>query len=114
METEDKGQLPIKTAASVKENTRIVTLEVFHEKETGQSLCILLDNNRSKVRIRVIFAPQENVISNKELKIMYNNISNQISDVQKKGNKFLYCDFNARVGRYIEGNKPTVRGCRKS
>ena len=45
---------------------------------------------------------------------MYNNISNQISDVQKKGNKFLYCDFNARVGRYIEGNKPTVRGCRKS
>ena len=88
METEDKVQLPIKTAASVKENTRIVTLEVVHEKETGQSLCILLDNNRSKVRIRVIFAPQENVISNKELKIMYNNISNQISDVQKKGNKF--------------------------
>ena len=57
METEDKGQLPIKTAASVKENIRIVTLEVGHEKETGQSLCILLDNNRSKVRIRVIYAP---------------------------------------------------------
>ena len=56
METEDKGQLPIKTAASVKENIRIVTLEVVHEKETGQSLCILLDNNRSKVRIRVIYA----------------------------------------------------------
>ena len=64
---------------TVKENIRTVTLEVAQEKEIGQSLWILLDNNRSKIRIGVTCAPQENVTSNNELKIMYNNISKQIS-----------------------------------
>ena len=41
---------------AVKENIRTVTLEVAQEKETGQSLWILLDNNRSKIRIGVIYA----------------------------------------------------------
>ena len=46
---------------AVKENKRTVTLEVVKEKETGQSLYILVDSNRSEIRIRVIYAPQENV-----------------------------------------------------
>ena len=53
--------------------------EVAQEEEIGQSLCILLclllDSNRSKIRI--IYAPQQNVISNNDLKTMYNNISKQ-------------------------------------
>ena len=46
---------------AVKENKRTVILEVVQEKQTGQSLCILVDSNRSEIRIRVIYAPQENV-----------------------------------------------------
>ena len=34
---------------ALKENIRTVTLEVAQEKEIGQSLWILLDNNRSKI-----------------------------------------------------------------
>ena len=64
---------------AVKENIRTVMLEVAQEKEIGQSLWILLDNNRSKIGIGVLCIPQENVTSNNELKIMYNNISKQIS-----------------------------------
>ena len=56
--------------AAVKENIRTVILEVAQEKEIGQSLLILLDNSRSKIRIGVIYAPQENVTSNNVLKIM--------------------------------------------
>ena len=41
---------------AVKENIRKVTLEVIQEKEIGQSLWILLDNNISKIRIGVIYA----------------------------------------------------------
>ena len=48
------------------------------EKETGQSLWTLLDKNRSEIRIGFKYAPQEHVMSNNELKIMYNNISKQI------------------------------------
>ena len=70
---------------------------------------ILLDNNRSKIRIGVIYAPQENVTSNNELKIMYNNISKQISIAQEERQQVLILgDFNAKVGTYIEGNKRTM------
>ena len=94
---------------AVKENIKTVTLEVTQEKEIGQSLWILLDNNRSKIRIGVIYAPQEHVTSNNELKVMYNNISKQISIAQEERQQVLILgDFNAKVGTYIEGNKPTV------
>ena len=42
---------------AVKENIQTVTLEVAQEKEIGLSLWILLDNNGSKIRIGVIYAP---------------------------------------------------------
>ena len=101
---------------AVKENIKTVTLEVTQEKEIGQSLWILLDNNRSKIRIGVIYAPQENVTSNNELKVMYNNISKQISIAQEERQQVLILgDFNAKVGTYIEGNKPAVtKGGRES
>ena len=59
----------------MKESIKTVTLEVAQEKEIGQSLGIILDNNISKIRIGVIYAPQENVTSNNKLKVMHNNIS---------------------------------------
>ena len=55
----------------VKEKITVI-LEVAQEKEIRQSLWILLDNNRSNIRMRAIYVPQENVTSNNELKIMYN------------------------------------------
>ena len=73
----------------VKENIKTVTSEVAQEKEIGQSLWILLDNKRRKVRIGVIYAPQENVTSNNELKVMYNNISKRTSIAQEERQQVL-------------------------
>ena len=93
----------------VKENIRKVTLEVAQEKETEKSLWKLVDNNRSNIIIGVIYVLQENVISSNEVKIVYNNISKQILIAQEKRQQVLILgDFNAKVGTYIEGNKPTV------
>ena len=40
---------------------------------------------------------------------MYNNISKKISIGQEERKQVLILgDFNAKVGTYIEGNKPTV------
>ena len=75
---------------------------------------ILLDNNRSKIRIGVIYAPQENVTPNNELEIMYHNISKQISIAQEEKQEVVILgDFNAKVGTYIEGIKPAVTKGRK-
>ena len=41
--------------------------------------------------------------------LMYNVISKQISIAQEERQQVLILgDFNAKVGRHIEGNKPTV------
>ena len=63
---------------AVIENERAATLKVVQEKEATQSLWILEDNNRSKIKLGHIYALQENVTSNNKFKIMYNNISKQI------------------------------------
>ena len=53
--------------------------------------------------------PQENVTSSNELKIMYSNISKQISTAQEERQKVLiFRDFSAKVNAYIEGNKPKI------
>ena len=44
----------------------------------GQSLWILQTNTKKKNRIGVIYAPQENVTPNNELKLMYEDIREQI------------------------------------
>ena len=96
---------------TVKENKRSVTLEVAQEKETGKSFSILADNNtRSKmITIGALYIPQENVTSNNELKIMYNNINKQILITQEERQQVLILgDFSSKVGIYIESNKPTV------
>ena len=48
---------------AVKQNIKTVTLELAQEKEIGQILGILLDNNRSKITIGVRYASQENTAS---------------------------------------------------
>ena len=95
---------------AVKENKRSVTLEVAQEKETGKSFSILADNNnRSKITIGALYIPQENVTSNNELKIMYNNINKQILITQEERQQVLILgDFSSKVGTYIESNKPAV------
>ena len=92
-----------------KENMKAVTLQVAQENKTGESFWILLDNNRSKIKIEAIYVPQENVTSNNQIKIMYNNVRKQIWIVQEKWKQVLILgDFNAKVVTYIEGNKETM------
>ena len=58
---------------------------------------------------------EKNVTSNNELKIMYNNISQQISVIQEETLLVLILgNFNVKVGTFIQGNKPTLtKGRRK-
>ena len=78
---------------AVKENIKTITVEVAQEKEIGQSLQILLDNNRSNIRIGVIYAPKQNVTSNNELKTTNNNISKQISIAQEERQQVIILEI---------------------
>ena len=60
-------------------------------------------------RIDVIYAPQENVTPNNELKLMYEDIREQIKiEKEEKQQILITGDFNAKIGEAIEGNKTQV------
>ena len=75
----------------------------------GQNLLILLTNTKKKIRIGVICAPQQNVTANNELKLMYEDIREQIKIGKEEKQQILILgDFNAKIGEAIEGNKTQV------
>ena len=92
----------------VRDNTKN-SLELKKENKVGQCLLILLTNTKKKIRIGVIYEPQKNVTSNNELKLMYEDIREQIKIGKEEKQQILIIgDFNAKIGEAVEGNKTQV------
>ena len=71
-----------------------------------KSLWILLANTKKKITIGVIYAPQEKVTPNNKLKLMYEDIREQIKTrIKEKQQILILEDFNAKIGAAIKGNK---------
>ena len=52
----------------VRDNRKNIDLELTQQNKVGLSLWILLTNTKKKIRVVVIYAPQENVRPNNEFK----------------------------------------------
>ena len=60
-------------------------------------------------KLGAIYAPQENVTPNNELKLMYEDIREQIKIGKEEEKQILIIeDFNAKIGEAIESNKTQV------
>ena len=71
-----------------------------------KSLWILLANTKKKITIGVIYALQEKVTPNNKLKLMYEDIREQIKKrIKEKQQILILEDFNAKIGAAIKGNK---------
>ena len=93
----------------VRDNIKNISLELTQENKVGQSLWILLTNTKKKIRIGVIYAPQENVTPNNELKLMYEDIREQIKIGKEEKQQILIIGgFNAKIGEVVDGNKTQV------
>ena len=53
----------------VRNSIKTISVEVSRYDEVGQTLWILLNKQRQKIRIGVIYGPQENMTPNNELKL---------------------------------------------
>ena len=62
----------------VTDNIKHISLELTQENNVGQSTWILVANTKKKIRVGVIYGPQENVTPNNQLKIMYEDIREQM------------------------------------
>ena len=94
---------------AVKENISGSMLTVEEERKIGEYLWVVIDNHRIKIRIGIVYAPQETKTKKKDLERMYKRIERQILIAEEEGQKLILVgDFNAKVGEIISGNKEEV------
>ena len=88
---------------AVKDTLKTITMQVKQETEIGQ---ILLNNQKKKKKIKVgvIYAPQEGVTPNKELKKLYTSITEEIIKAKEENQSIIIGDVNAKIGDRIKGN----------
>ena len=93
----------------VRDNIKNISLELTQENNVDQSLWILITNTKEKIRVGVVYAPQENVTQNNKLKIMYEDIREQTKiEKEEKQQRLILRDLNAKIGATIVGNKAQV------
>lgn len=68
--------------ASLKDNIETLTIKIYTEEKFGQQLWILIDNKNIRMKLGIRYAPQENTTLNKNLKIMYSAIKQQIKQAK--------------------------------
>ena len=86
----------------------MITIKEYKNHDC-EMLWMKLDNGENKIRIGVIYMPQESRTLLKELKVVYQVIEEQINLAKEKGEKILLMgDFNCKIGTVIQGNKEDV------
>ena len=93
----------------VKMELENITTLVNKSNDVGETLWILIDNNRIKLRVGIIYAPQESRTPKEKLESMYEKIDEQILLAKAKEQKLLILgDFNCKIGKEIIGNRVDV------
>ena len=86
---------------------KTITKQGKYVTEVGQTLWILLNNQKKKIKVGVIYPSKESVTLNKELKkiVHINNIRNHKS--KEKDQQSITGDFNAKIGnrKHVSSNK---------
>ena len=90
----------------VRRELKYITTEVKKTKEHLESIWVVINNNRIKIRIGVVYFPQEKDQNQKEI---YDIIKQQIHESRERDESIMIVgDFNSRVGEAIEGNNKKV------
>ena len=86
-----------------------VLTTVGEERENCEILWMKLDNGRARVKIGVVYMPQEKSTKTPELKKIYRQIEEEVIKThQAKESIIILGDFNCKVGEKIQGNDSEV------
>ena len=70
---------------------------------------MLLNNQKKKIKVGVIYAPQEGVTPNKELKKLHTSITEEIIKAKEDDQQSIITGyFNSKIGDSINGNMSAV------
>ena len=88
---------------AVREELKNITVEVKRSNEHLESLWILINNDKTKLRIGAVYFPQE---KDQKLKEIYEEIKEQVEMARNKEEALMIVgDFNCKVGNKISGNR---------
>ena len=91
---------------AIRKEIKNITVEVKRTKESVESLWILINNTKIKIRIGVMYLPQE---ADQNLKEIHRIIKEQARECGEKSQSLIIVgDFNCRIGSKIPGNAPKV------
>ena len=91
---------------AVRKELKNVTTEVKRTKDAMESLWIVINNHRIKIRIGIVYLPQE---QDQDLKEIYSIIKQQVEESEKEDEALIIIgDFNCKVGKSIDGNKDKI------
>ena len=89
------------------EHLMVSTVE--HKLHDAEILWQKMYNNKIKLKIGVIYMPQESRTNLESLREIYRLIEEEVADAQQKGESILILgDLNCKVGKTIEGNKDEI------
>ena len=97
---------------AVRKELKNISIEVKRTTEYLESLWIVINNNKIKLRIGVVYFPQE---QDQNLEEIYSILKEQVQESGKRDESIMIMgDFNCRVGMEIEGNEKRIsKGGRK-
>ena len=72
----------------VRNSIKTIAVEISRYDKVGQTLRILLNNLRQKIRIGIVYGPQENMTPNNELNLLCKTIAAQIEIAKEKYQPF--------------------------
>ena len=94
---------------AVKNEIKHVCTKVEDKKNVGECMWIVIDNQRIKIRLGLIYAPQESRSKKEVLKVMYEEIKEQIGLAKERQQKIVIIgDLNCKIGEEIPGNRKDV------
>ena len=92
-----------------REDLKNIMKVVREENEKFEMLWIKLDNNKVKMRIGIVYMPQEDSVTVKELSAIYKKVQEEIEMAVEQNERILLMgDFNCKVGVNIPGNHEKI------
>ena len=94
---------------AVRAELKNVAIESSRTNERFESIWIVINNTKTKIKIGVIYMPQESKTTKEEMKEIYKEIKQEIHEGKVNSQKLLILgDMNCKIGDAINGNNSEV------
>ena len=94
---------------AIKDVLNGIMVEESNSKRKEESIRLSLTNNKTKIRICIVYNPQENKTTKDELEEVYGKIESEIKNARKMEQHIIVMgDMNCKIGDLIDGNKEEI------